>query len=39
VKPAVLIAAAAGDRATAEALLSASGGHIGPALDSLRSGN
>ena len=36
VKPAVLIAAGAGDRPRAEGLLAASGGHLGPALDALR---
>jgi N-acetylmuramic acid 6-phosphate etherase len=38
VKPAVLIAAGAPDRDAAERLLAASGGHIGPALESLRAG-
>jgi N-acetylmuramic acid 6-phosphate etherase len=38
VKPAVLVAAGASDRAAAERLLAASGGHIGPALESLRAG-
>jgi N-acetylmuramic acid 6-phosphate etherase len=37
VKPAVLLAAGAGDPARAAALLAASGGHLGPALDALRS--
>jgi N-acetylmuramic acid 6-phosphate etherase len=37
VKPAVLLAAGARDRAGAEQLLAASGGHLGPALDALRS--
>jgi N-acetylmuramic acid 6-phosphate etherase len=36
VKPAVLVASGARDRAHAEALLAASGGHIGPALATLR---
>jgi N-acetylmuramic acid 6-phosphate etherase len=38
VKPAVLVAAGAPDRAAAERLLAASGGHVGPALESLRAG-
>jgi N-acetylmuramic acid 6-phosphate etherase len=37
VKPAVLIAAGAGDRDCAERLVAASGGHLGPALEALRS--
>jgi N-acetylmuramic acid 6-phosphate etherase len=37
VKPAALIAAGARDRAHADRLLAASGGHLGPALDVLRS--
>jgi N-acetylmuramic acid 6-phosphate etherase len=37
VKPAVLIAAGAGDRDHAERLIAASGGHLGPALEALRS--
>ena len=37
VKPAVLIAAGAGDRCRRRRLLAASGGHLGPALDALRS--
>jgi N-acetylmuramic acid 6-phosphate etherase len=36
VKPAILLAAGAPDRAAAEALLEKSGGHLGPALDALR---
>lgn len=36
VKPAILIAAGAPDRATAETLLTTTGGHLGPALDTLR---
>ncbi len=38
VKPAVLIAAGARDRSHADGLLAASGGHLGPALAALRSG-
>jgi N-acetylmuramic acid 6-phosphate etherase len=37
VKPAVLIAAGAGDRCRANGLLAQSGGHLGPALEALRS--
>ena len=39
VKPAVLIAAGARDDIHAGQLLAASGGHLGPALDALRSGD
>jgi N-acetylmuramic acid 6-phosphate etherase len=39
VKPAVLLAAGARDRGHAEALLAASGGHVGPALSALQSGH
>ena len=39
VKPAVLIAAGARDRGHADALLAASGGHVGPALNALQSGH
>ncbi len=39
VKPAVLLAAGARDRGHADRLLAASGGHLGPALDALRSGH
>jgi N-acetylmuramic acid 6-phosphate etherase len=38
VKPAVMIAAGARDRAQADRLLAASGGHLGPALNALQSG-
>jgi N-acetylmuramic acid 6-phosphate etherase len=38
VKPAVLIAAGARDRAHADRLLAAGGGHLGPALNALQSG-
>ena len=38
VKPAVLVAAGAADPAHAGRLLDASGGHLGPALAALRSG-
>jgi N-acetylmuramic acid 6-phosphate etherase len=38
VKPAILLAAGARDAADAARLLADSGGHVGPALDALRSG-
>ncbi len=39
VKPAVLVAAGCADRGAAEKLLAESGGHIGPALETLRAGD